>query len=53
MKGLGAALTQDRKPVAFASEALTDAKSRYANIERENLLAVVYGCKKFHTYQYS
>ena len=51
MKGLGASLTQDRKPVAFASKALTDAESRYANIERE-LLAVVYSCEKFHTYQY-
>ena len=51
MKGLGAALTQDRKPVAFASKALTDVESRYANIERE-LLAVVYGCEKFHTYLY-
>ena len=51
MKGLGAALTQDRKPVAFASKALTDVESRYANIERE-LLAVVYGCEKFHAYLY-
>ena len=50
-KGLGAALTQDRKPVAFASKAVTDVESRYANIERE-LLAVVYGCEKFHTYLY-
>ena len=37
MKGLGAALTQDGKPVAFASKALTDVESRYANIERELL----------------
>ena len=51
MKSLGAALTQDRKPVAFSSKALTDVESRYANIERE-LLAVVYGCEKFHTYLY-
>ena len=51
IKGLGAALTQDRKPLAFASKALTYVESRYANIERE-LLAVVYGCKKFHTYLY-
>lgn len=50
MKGLGTALTQDRKPVAFASKALTDAESTYANIERE-LLADVYICEKFtHTY---
>ena len=49
MQGLGAALTQDSKPVAFASKALTDAESRYANIERK-FLAVVYGCEKFQTY---
>jgi len=48
-KGLGAALLQDDKPVAFASKALTDVETRYANIERE-LLAVVYGCERFNTY---
>ena len=47
--GLGATLIQDQKPIAFASKTLTDTKSRYANIERE-LLAVVYGCERFHTY---
>ena len=51
LKGLGAALLQDDKPVAFASKALTDAETRYANIERE-LLAVVFGCTRFHTYVY-
>ena len=49
--GLGATLLQDKKPIAFASKALTDTESRYANIERE-LLAVVYGCERFHTYLY-
>ena len=34
MKGLSAALTQDRKPIAFASKALTDFEARYANIDR-------------------
>ena len=42
---------QENKPIAFASKALSSAESRYANIERE-LLAVVYGCEKFHTYLY-
>ncbi|KAI8484940.1 hypothetical protein Bbelb_373470 [Branchiostoma belcheri] len=51
MKGVGALLMQDNKPIAFASKALTPAETRYANIERE-LLAVVYGCEKFHTYLY-
>lgn len=51
LKGLGATLIQGGQPVAFASKALTDEESRYANIERE-LLAVVYGCERFHTYLY-
>ena len=48
-KGLGAALFQKTKPIAFASNVLTPAETRYANIEQE-LLAVVYGCEKFHSY---
>ena len=35
MAGLGAALLQDKKPIAFASKALTETESRYANIKRE------------------
>ena len=48
-KGLGAVLLQDDKPVAFASKALNNMESRYANIERE-MLAVLYGCERFHTF---
>ena len=44
-KGLAAALMQDGCPVAFASKAET----RYPNIER-GMLAVVYGCERFHNY---
>ena len=33
--GVGAALLQDNKPIAFASKALTNAEHRYANIERD------------------
>ena len=50
-QGLGAALMQEGQPIAFASKSLTDAESRYANIERE-MLAVVYACEKFHAYVY-
>ena len=50
-QGLGAALTQEGQPIAFASKSLTDAERRYANIERE-MLAVVYACEKFHNYVY-
>ncbi|GBO00402.1 hypothetical protein AVEN_36725-1 [Araneus ventricosus] len=46
--GLGAVLQQMGKPIAFASSTLTPAqRMSYTHIEKE-LLAVVYGCKKFH-----
>ena len=45
-RGLGAALIQERKPIAFASKSLTEMEQRYANSERE-LLAVVFGCERF------
>lgn len=50
-QALGAALTQDGKPIAYASKSLTETESRYANIERE-LLACVFGAERFHTYLY-
>ena len=50
-KGLGAVLLQDKKPIVYTSKSLTDAEKRYANIERE-LLAVVFGAERFHTYVY-
>ena len=50
-KGLGAALLQDGQPLAYASRALTETETRYAQIEKE-LLAIVYGCEKFHQYTY-
>ena len=43
--GLGAALLQNDKPIAFASKTLTDVETRYANIERE-YLTVVFGLEK-------
>jgi hypothetical protein len=50
-KGLGAVLLQDDKPIAYASRALTLTQQKYAQIEKE-LLAIVYGCHKFHQYVY-
>ena len=51
LKGLGACIIQDGQPIAFVSKSLMDTETHYANIERE-LLAIVYGCEKFHTYLY-
>jgi hypothetical protein len=50
-RGLGSVILQEDRPIAFASKSLTPTEQRYANIERE-MLAVVFGCKKFHTYVY-
>ena len=49
LRGLGACLIQDGKPIAFASKSLTGAESHYANIERE-LLAVIFACIRLNTY---
>ena len=51
-KGLGCALVQQGKPVAFGSKTLTECQSRYSNIERE-MLAVVYGIQRYHTFLYA
>ena len=44
--GLGAALLQNGKPIAFASKALTKTECQYTNIERE-MLAAVFGAERF------
>ena len=49
--GLGAALLQDGRPIAFAFKALTDVETRCANIEHE-CLYVCFGLDKFYTYIY-
>ena len=50
--GLGAELLQNNRPIAFASETLTNVETRYANIEHE-CLSVVFGLEKFHTFIYA
>ena len=49
--GLGSVLLQDNKPVAYASRSMTDAETRYAQIEKE-LLVVLFGMERFHQYTY-
>ena len=53
--GLGAVLLQQHDqtwhPVAYASRAMLEAETRYAQIEKE-LLAITYGCERFHQYIY-
>ena len=51
LKGLGAVLIQDGKPVKFLSKSLTKTESDYSNIERE-LLAILFACEKLHIYVY-
>ncbi|KAK3882515.1 hypothetical protein Pcinc_013114 [Petrolisthes cinctipes] len=49
--GLGAALIQDGKPVAYASRAMTSTEKNYAQIEKE-LLAIVFATQRFDQYIY-
>ena len=49
--GLGGVLLQEERPVAYASRSLTDAESRYAQIEKE-LLAVQFSLERFPQYIY-
>ncbi|UYV81622.1 K02A2.6-like [Cordylochernes scorpioides] len=48
-KGLGAVLLQEEQPVAYASKALTNTETRYAQIEKE-CLSIVFACKHFYQY---
>lgn len=49
--GLGAVITQDERPIAYASRSLTETEKRYAQIGKE-LLAVTFGLERFHQYTY-
>lgn len=48
---IGACILQDDKPVAYAATSLTKTQKNYAQIEKE-LLAIVFGVEKFHSYIY-
>ena len=47
--GLGAALLQEGRPVAFSSCVMSQTEQNYAQIEKE-LLAIVFACEKFDQY---
>ena len=49
--GLGSALLQDGRPIAYASHALTDAETMYAIIEKD-MLAVVFALEKWYQFTY-
>ena len=49
LKGIGCVLTQEGKPVCYASRSLTETESRYSNIERE-LLAACWSLEKLNHY---
>ena len=52
VKGLGACLLQDQKPVYFTSKALTETKHGYVAIEIESV-AVAWAMEKFHHFLYT
>ena len=52
IKGLGACLLQEEKPVYFASKALTEAQKGYVAIEIESL-AVDWAMEKFNHFLYT
>ena len=52
VKGLGACLLQNQKPVYFASKALTETQHGYVAIEIESL-AVAWAMEKFHYFLYA
>ena len=49
--GLGAALMQSGHPIAYASRALTETETRYAQMEKE-ILAIVFAVEKFNDYTF-
>ena len=51
IKGLGACLLQETKPIYFASKALTETQRGYVAIEIESL-AVAWAVEKFHHFLY-
>jgi len=51
LKGLGAVLLQESRPVIYVSRTFTPAEEHYSNIERE-LLGVIFAMERLHNYVY-
>ena len=47
--GLGAVVTQQGRPIAYASRTLNETERRYSQIEKE-CIALVFGCQRFDHY---
>ncbi|XP_044755743.1 uncharacterized protein K02A2.6-like [Coccinella septempunctata] len=48
---MGAVILHNKQPIAYASKSMNESQKRYSQIEKE-LLAIVFGCVKFHRYIY-
>ena len=48
---MGACILQENQPIAYGSKAMNQAQKNYGQIEKE-MLAIVFGCHKFHQYIY-
>ncbi|XP_055856265.1 uncharacterized protein K02A2.6-like [Episyrphus balteatus] len=46
---VGAVISHDGNPIAYASATLTSSQQNYAQIEKE-LFAILFGCTKFHAF---
>ena len=49
--GIGAALSHDELPIAFASRSLNQAERNYSQLDREGLF-ITFGVKKFYKFVY-
>lgn len=48
---MGAVISHGKQPIAYASASLSQSQQAYSQIEKE-LLAILFGCTKFHQYIY-
>ena len=49
--GIGAVLSHDELPIAFASRSLNQAERNYSQLDREGL-SIIFGVRKFHKFVY-